>query len=87
MTRMLTIEYGDDVLASVGLSESEFATTAKFLLAAQLHASGRLSAGQAAQLCGMGKVAFLNALPGHGFHASNLSIEDAATELEFARGR
>ena len=87
MTRMLSIAYSDDILASIGLSETEFASTAKFILAAQLHASGKLSAGQAAQLCGMGKVEFLNELPRHGFHASNLGPDDAATELEFARGR
>lgn len=87
MTRILSIEYNDDVLASVGLSEKEFANTAKFILAAQLHASGKLSAGQAAQFCGMGKVEFLNELPRHGFPASNLTVDDAETELEFARAR
>ncbi len=87
MTRMLSIEYGDDILASVGLSEAEFAVAARFMLAAQLHASGKLSAGQAAQLCGMGKVQFLNELPLRGFHASNLRVEDADTELEFGRER
>ena len=87
MTRMLSIEYGDDILASVGLSEAEFASTAKFILAAQLHAAGKLSAGQAAHLCGMSKVQFLNELPLRGFHASNLQPEDADTELEFPSGR
>ena len=87
MTRMLSIEYGDDILASVGLSEDEFAATARFMLAAQLHAAGKLSAGQAARLCVMGKVQFLNELPLRGFHASNLRLVDADTELEFARGR
>jgi predicted HTH domain antitoxin len=86
MTRLLSIEYGDDILASVGLSEAEFADTAKFILAAQLHASGKLSAGQAAQLCGLGKVEFLNRLPRHGYPASNLRAEDAENELEFGRG-
>jgi predicted HTH domain antitoxin len=84
---MLSIEYRDDILASVGLSEKEFAHAAKFILAAQLYASGKLSAGQAAHLCGMGKVEFLNELPRHGFHGSNLHPDVAETELEFARGR
>ncbi len=87
MTRSFSIEYGDDVLASVGLSEAEFAATARFILAAQLHAAGKLSAGQAAQLCGMSKVQFLSELPLRGFHAGNLRPEDADTELGFARGR
>jgi len=57
------------------------------MVAAQLHAEGRLSAGQGAQLCGLGKVEFLNALARRGFPASNLRVEDAERELEFGRGR
>jgi predicted HTH domain antitoxin len=87
MTRMLSIEYTDDILASVGLSDGEFAAAARFMVAAQLHAEGRLSAGQGAQLCGMGKVEFLNALARRGFPASNLRVEDAERELEFGHGR
>jgi predicted HTH domain antitoxin len=87
MTRMLSIAYTDDILASVGLSEDEFAAAARFMVAAQLHAEGKLSAGQGASLCGMDKVAFLHELARRGFHAGNLRVEDAVTELEFARGR
>lgn len=83
----LSIEYTDDVLASVGLSEEEFATKAKFLLAAQFYVDGKLSAGQAARLCDMGKVEFLHELVRHGYNASNLQEEDADAELEFARAR
>ena len=86
MTHTLTIAYTDDILASVGLSEGEFAAAARFMVAAQLHGEGRLSAGQAASLCGMGKVEFLHALAQRGYPASNLRIEDAERELEFARG-
>lgn len=81
MTRMLSIEYTDDILASLGLSEGEFVATARFMLAAQLHAEGKLSAGQGTRLCGMGKVEFLHELVHRGFHASNLRVEDADTEL------
>ena len=87
MNRRLSIDYTDDVLASVGLSESEFAATAKFLLAAHLHAAGKLSAGQAAALCDRGKVEFLHELAQRGFTASNLQPEDAQAELDFARAR
>ena len=86
MTHMLSIEFTDDILASTGLSPAEFAAEAKFIVAAQLHAQGKISAGQAARLCGMEKVEFLHALPSHGFPASNLRVEDAETELRFARG-
>jgi predicted HTH domain antitoxin len=80
-------EYTDDILASVGLSEGEFAAAARFLVAAQLYGEGRLSVGQAASLSGMDKVEFLHKLAQRGFPASNLRPDDADTELEFARGR
>jgi len=46
---LLTIEYGDDVLFSTGLTRSEFNEEARFLLAAKLYELGRLSSGQAAK--------------------------------------
>ena len=48
MSYALTIEYGDDVLLSTGLSRGEFDDEATFLLAAKLYELGRLSSGQAA---------------------------------------
>jgi hypothetical protein len=87
MTHTLSIQVSDAVLASVGLSEPEFAAAAKFMVAAQFHAQGKLSAGQAAEFCGMSKVQFLNELPRHGFPAANLTPDDAVTELGFARGK
>ncbi len=46
----LTIEYGDDILFSMGLPQDEFAREACFLLAAKLYDLGRLTSGQAAGL-------------------------------------
>jgi len=79
----LQIEYGDDVLLSSGLSRDAFADEARFLLAAKLYEMGRLSSGQAARLCGMGRVAFLMGLHRVGVSMSNLGPEDAGAELEF----
>lgn len=86
MNRTLTIEYGDDLLAETGLSPVEFAKEAPFLLAAKLYEMGRLSSGQAARLCGRERAAFLAELARAGIPASNLTPEDAADELGFARG-
>lgn len=85
MQQILTIEYGDDLLAGMGLSPDEFNEEAKFLLAAKLYELGRLTAGQAAQFCGKSRVEFLMHLPRIGVPACNLREEDAATELEFGR--
>jgi predicted HTH domain antitoxin len=57
---------------------------AKLLLAAKLFELGRLSSGKAAELCGMGRVEFLLALPRVGVSLSNLGPEDADDEAAFA---
>lgn len=85
MPHSLTIPYGDDILLSVGLSEDEFAEEARFLLAAKLYELGKLSSGQAAVLCGKGRVDFLLSLPRVGVSISNLRPEDAEAEIEFLR--
>lgn len=85
MPHSLTIPYGDDILLSVGLSEDEFAEEARFLLAAKLYELGKLSSGQAAVLCGKGRVDFLLSLPRVGVSISNLRPEDAEAEIAFLR--
>jgi len=84
MQRSMTIEYGDDILVGLGLSPDEFSCEARFLLAAKLYELGRLTSGQAARLAGRQRVEFLLALPRAGVTASNLSAEDAQTEIAFA---
>jgi predicted HTH domain antitoxin len=86
MPHTLEIEYGDDVLLSTGMSRDEFASEARFLLAAKLFELGRLSSGQAARLCGKGRVEFLLSLPRAGVSISNLQSEDTEAELEFILG-
>ncbi len=85
MSHSLTIEYGEDVLFSLGLSQEEFTAEARFILAAKLYELGRLSSGQAAGLCGKGRVEFLLSLPRIGISLSNLREEDAASEIEFLK--
>ena len=85
MGHKLTIDYGDDVLFSMGLTRDEFDEEARLLLAAKLYELGRLSSGQAARLCGRGRVDFLLSLPRVGVSISNLRPEDAESELEFLR--
>ena len=79
----LKIEYGDELLASLGLTRDEFNAEARFLLAAKLYELGRLTSGQAARLCGKGRVDFLHSLPRIGVSMSNLRPEDALSEVEF----
>jgi predicted HTH domain antitoxin len=85
MQHRLTIEYGDDILFSSGLTRHEFDQEARFILAAKLYELGRLSSGQAAKLCGKGRVDFLYSLPRVGISMSNLRSEDIEAEVEFIR--
>jgi hypothetical protein len=85
MERTLTIEYGDNILLGLGLSPEQFSEEAKFLLAAKLYEIGKLTSGQAAQLCGKGRVEFLFSLEHAGVMMSNMRPEDADCELDFAR--
>lgn len=62
MTHRMIIDYDDDMLANIALSPDEFAEEARLLLAAKLYEQGRLSSGQAAKLCGKGRVDFLFSL-------------------------
>ncbi len=48
----LTIEYTDDLLYRLGVSQEKFSDEAKFLLAAKLYELGRLSSDEAAQFAG-----------------------------------
>ena len=83
MSHTLQIAYGDDVLLSSGLTRDAFDEEARFLLAAKLYELGRLSSGQAADMCGRERVAFLLDLPKVGVSVSNLRPEDADAEVEF----
>lgn len=84
MSHTLTIEYDDDLLFNLGVSNEQFSAEAKFLLAAKLYELGRLSSGQAAQLAGTSRVQFLLSLSRIGVPMSNLQAEDLESELKFA---
>ena len=61
-TNVLTIPYSEELLLSLKESSSEFEVEARLLLAVKLYELGRVSTGMAAQLAGMGRVAFMFAL-------------------------
>ena len=84
MQRSVTISFGDELLAGLGLSAEQFANEVKFLAAAKLYDLGRITSGQAARFCGLERVEFLLALPRIGMKVSNLGPEDAPAELDFA---
>lgn len=84
MQNTLTIEYTDDLLFALGVSDKQFSQEAKFLLAAKLYELGRISSGQAARLAGKSRVEFLFSLSQIGVPLSNLQAEDLENEINFA---
>jgi predicted HTH domain antitoxin len=84
MQNTLTIEYANDLLFTLGISDNEFSQEAKFLLAAKLYELGKISSGQAARLAGKNRVEFLLSLSRLNVSMSNLGKDDLETELNFA---
>jgi predicted HTH domain antitoxin len=58
-TNTLLIPYSGDLLLSMKKSPEEFEDEARLLLAVKLYELGRISTGGAAELAGMGRVAFM----------------------------
>ncbi len=84
MQNTLTIEYADDLLFTLGVSDKEFSEEAKILLAAKLYELGKISSGQAARLAGKNRVEFLLSLSRLKVPMSNLRENDLENELNFA---
>ena len=84
MQNTLTIEYADDLLFTLGVSDKEFSEEAKILLAAKLYELGKISSGQAARLAGKNRVEFLLSLSRLKVPMSNLREADLENELNFA---
>lgn len=85
MKRSLTIDYGDEVLLTLGLSPEQFREEAKILIAVKLYEMGRLSTGAAAKLAGVPKPVFLTKLADYGVDTFDLSDADLRQDITSAR--
>lgn len=85
MGQSFTVPFDADVLLITNMTSQEFIDKTRFTMAATLWMDGKITAGQAAKMCGLGKAAFLHELPGHGYPMTNLGPDDADDELELAR--
>ncbi len=85
MPQILSVPFDDDVLLMTNMTSREFIDRTKFTMAATLWMDGKITAGQAAKMCGLDKAVFLHELPRHGYPMSNLGPDDADDELELAR--
>ncbi|HEY0780891.1 MAG TPA: UPF0175 family protein [Thermoanaerobaculia bacterium] len=78
----IQIDLPESVLLSTGQSQEEFVREAKSLLALKLFEMGRLSSGQAAEMCAMNRVDFLFLAGRSGVPVADL--DEAEREREFA---
>ncbi len=85
MPDTVTVPFDGDVLTLANMTREEFIDKAHFSVAATLWMDGLISAGQAAAMCGLEKVAFLHELPLHGFPMTNIRVDDLEDEFRFAR--
>jgi predicted HTH domain antitoxin len=78
---VLTIPYPDDLLLSLKQEPQEFEAEARLLLAVKLYEMGRVSTGVAAQLAGIGRVAFMFELARFGLSPMGQSPEELAEDF------
>jgi predicted HTH domain antitoxin len=84
-TYQLTIPYSDEVLWALQQQPKEFERDIRRLAAMRLYETGRLSSGLAAQLAGMGRVAFLFALSEAGLSPFGEMPSELTLDWEQAR--
>ena len=79
--KTLAIKYPESVLATLNLSPETFEQEAKVALAVKLYEMGRLTSGQAADLAGISRVAFLLSCQRYGAATVEWDQEELAAEF------
>jgi predicted HTH domain antitoxin len=87
MMRVLEIPYPDDLPAAMGQSPLLFERQIKLLVAARMYELGHISSGRAAELAGISRFEFLEALGQYRISAFNYSLADLEREIGEARIR
>ena len=85
MTKSTVVTYPEGLPQLLKMSDAEFGQELSFLAAAKLYELGKLSAGKAANLAGMERLAFLSRLSSVGVPAINLRDEEIDAEIEAAQ--
>jgi len=79
--KMIELQVPDALLLEDGGSLKDLAAQSQLLLAAKFFELGRLSSGQAAEMCGMNRVDFLFELGRLGIPVADLNPEELQEEL------
>jgi hypothetical protein len=83
--KTLTVQVPEALLLQSGCSEAALASETQFLLALKFFELGRLTSGQAAEMCGTNRVDFLVAAAKAGVPAADLDGEELTKEIQNAR--
>ncbi len=79
----MSLQVADRFHETMGLATAEQVPDAlRFLLAVKLFEEGRMSLGGAGELCGMGKIAFMEELGRRGIPVVNWDEEEIRRELD-----
>ena len=81
----IMIECPANILDALKETPDEFAREARILLAVKLYEIGRLSSGRAAELAGLGRVAFFDMLKSYKVPVANLTHKELKKDFESAR--
>ena len=76
-----SIPYNDDLLLRSGKNPDELEREFRFLLAVKLFEMGRVTLGQGAEIAGMAKLRFMDALGDLHIPVINLDADQVADEL------
>jgi predicted HTH domain antitoxin len=82
--KTLVIRYPDELLLSLKETPEEFERQARLLLAVKLYELGKVSTGMAAQLAGMGRVAFMFELGRFGLSPVGVDPDELAQDAGHA---
>jgi len=86
-TRTFEIQYPEDLPKTLGTTTEDFEQELRFLVAAKLYEIGRISSGRAAELAGLERVEFLEALGKYRISVFNYSLDALEREIQESRAR
>lgn len=86
-TRTFEIQYPEDLPETLGTTTEDFEQELRFLVAAKLYEIGRISSSRAAELAGLNRVEFLEALGKYRISVFNYSLDELEREIQESRSR